>query len=108
VTSNGLCDSHGHCAYDTANKKPYCYCNTGYYGSSCSSTSYSSTSTYDGFSVELGLLITLLIIALLLTSGVVFMAWRIHVTKTSVNSSSLYSSLPGGPNSHEMTETVNF
>lgn len=27
ITSNGLCNSHGHCHYDNILEAPYCYCN---------------------------------------------------------------------------------
>lgn len=47
--------------------------NSGYYGSACDSTSAvsaSATAAYDGFSVQIGLLSALLVIALLLTGRV--------------------------------------
>lgn len=105
ITSNGLCDSHGHCAYDPVAKASYCYCNEGHYGDSCSSTTYSGSTTYDGFSVQLGLLVTLLIVALGLTGGVIYMAYQISEFRKQQISNN-YSSLPGGEN--EMVETVNF
>lgn len=95
VTSNGLCDSHGHCAYDEVNKKPYCYCNTGYSGNSCSTKSSSSQTTYDGYSVQLGLLITLLIVALGLTGGVIYLAFRIGEFRKE-QKSSFYKPLNDG------------
>lgn len=60
VTKNGLCNSHGHCAFDTVNKKSYCYCNAGYGGSSCKKQEGSGD--YDGYGVQMGLLVTLLIV----------------------------------------------
>ena len=27
ITEKGLCNSHGHCAYDNKAKSPHCYCN---------------------------------------------------------------------------------
>eukprot|EP00981_Chlorochromonas_danica_P010377 scaffold3161_cov247-Ochromonas_danica.AAC.12 len=104
VTSSGLCSSHGHCAYDRKKQKAYCYCNDGYSGSDCS-TKTSSSQSYDGFSVQLGLLITLLVIALGLTGGVVYLSLRIaEFRKHQI--ASHYSSLPGGES--EMVETVTF
>eukprot|EP01038_Epipyxis_sp_PR26KG_P013006 gene13006-17436_t len=103
VTANGLCDSHGHCAYDSVNKAAYCYCNSGYTGSSCNSKSTSQVA-YDGFSVQIGLLVTLLIIALTLTGGVIYMAYRVtEYRKEQINNN--YKTLPG---ESEMVETVNF
>ena len=109
MTKNGLCSSHGHCAFDDQSKKPYCYCNEGYSGSDCSqkssSSDGSSSDEYDGFSVQLGLMITLLIIAMGLTGGVVYLAWQIgEYRKEQV--SNHYSSLAGSE--AEMVDTVNF
>ncbi len=60
---------------------------------------------YDGFSVQLGLLITLLIIALGLTGGIVYLSYQIsEFRKHQITSN--YSQLPGGE--HEMVETVHF
>lgn len=104
VTANGLCDSHGHCAFDPKHKKPYCYCNEGYYGGACNSRS-SGTSSYDGYSVQIGLLVTLLLIALGLTGGVVYMAYEVQeFRKEQINNN--YSSLSNGD--RELVETVNF
>jgi len=105
VTSKGLCDSHGHCAFDYVSKKAYCYCNEGYSGSDCSSQSSSTSTTYDGFSVQLGLLITLLLIAAGLTAGIAYMAFQISEYRKHQISNN-YKSLSGGE--AEMTETVNF
>eukprot|EP01040_Poterioochromonas_malhamensis_P008607 gene8607-9313_t len=105
VTANGLCNSHGHCAYDKKAQKPYCYCNSGYGGAACDQgASSNSNNTYDGYSVQLGLLITLLILALVLTGGVVYLAYRVaEFRKTQINSH--YTSLPG---ESEMVETLTF
>ena len=65
----------------------------------------SGSTAYDGFSVQLGLLITLLLIALGLTGGIVYLSYQVaEFRKQQV--SSHYSSLPGGES--EMVETVNF
>ena len=104
MTGNGLCNSHGHCAYDYHAKKSYCYCNSGYSGAACDQKGSGSSDTYDGYSVQLGLLITLLILALGLTGGVVFMAYKVaEFRKEQI--SSHYTSLPS---ESEMVETVNF
>lgn len=104
VTSNGLCNSHGHCAYDSKAKQSYCFCNDGWYGSACDSTN-SGESSYDGFSVQLGLLITLLVVALALTGGMIYLSLKIgEFRKQQIESH--YKSLPGGEN--EMVETVSF
>jgi hypothetical protein len=75
ITSNGLCNSHGHCSYDTNAKKPYCYCNHGWYGVSCSDNKPSHS--YTGFSVQVGLLIVLLIVAIVLVVVVGYMVHKI-------------------------------
>lgn len=104
ITSNGLCNSHGHCAYDSKAKQSYCYCNEGWYGSACD-TKDSGVTMYDGFSVQLGLLITLLVVALALTGGMIYLSLKIgEFRKQQIESH--YKSLPGGEN--EMVETVNF
>jgi hypothetical protein len=104
ITSNGLCNSHGHCSYDAKAKQSYCYCNDGWYGAACD-TKDSGVTAYDGFSVQLGLLITLLVVALGLTGGMVYLSLRIgEFRKQQIESH--YKSLPGGEN--EMVETVSF
>lgn len=105
VTGNGLCDSHGHCAFDKKAKKPYCYCNEGYSGSACSHKGSSSKAGYDGQSVQIGLLVTLLLVALGLTGGVIYMAYEVQEFRKQ-QISSHYNTLPGGD--REMVETVNF
>lgn len=104
VTGNGLCDSHGHCAFDKKSKKAYCYCNEGHSGSACSHKG-SGQSSYDGHSVQIGLLVTLLLIALGLTGGVIYLAYEVQEFRKQ-QISSHYSSLPGGD--RELVETVNF
>lgn len=103
ITKNGLCNSHGLCQYDSVNKAPYCYCNEGYYGPSCSDGAPPPPTTYDGYSVQLGLLITLLIIALGLVGVVAYMVYRITVLRKEHSTD--YSALPSGS---EMVETVHF
>lgn len=36
VNANGLCSSHGTCAYDQGSKEAYCKCYDGYYDDDCS------------------------------------------------------------------------
>lgn len=105
ITSNGLCDSHGHCAYDYKSKQAYCFCNSGYSGNDCSSKSSSSTAAYDGFSVQLGLLITLLVITLILIGGIGFIVYKITILRKQQNA---YDSLPSSHGVTEMVETVHF
>lgn len=109
ITSGGLCNSHGHCAYDPKRRQPYCYCNEGWGGDSCSeaysSSGSSSSTSYDGYSVQIGLLVTLLLLALGLTGGVIYLAFEVAEFRKH-QTSSYYSALSGGEN--EMVETVNF
>jgi len=90
ITSNGLCNSHGHCHYDRKAKAPYCYCNEGWGGSACdqqgasssssssSSGGKSSTKSSTGVSMQIGLLIGLLILTVLLIGIVGFMVVKIN------------------------------
>ena len=75
ITSNGLCNSHGHCSYDKVNKKSYCYCNYGWYGNSCSDNR--SSHSYNGFFIQVILLVVLLIIAIILVVVVGYMVHKI-------------------------------
>jgi hypothetical protein len=68
VTKSGLCSSHGHCSFDEEQKKSYCFCNQGFSGNACESSSSSSgESSYSGYSVQ----ITLLVVLLLVTVGLI-------------------------------------
>ncbi len=106
VTSMGLCSNHGHCAYDFVNEKAYCYCNDGYSGADCSSKVVSSgTSTYDGHSVQVGLMVVLIILTVLLISVVGYMYFKIKDYRKEQQYGSEYSS----HSMHaEMVETVHF
>lgn len=74
ITSNGLCNSHGHCAYDKTLHTPYCYCNEGYDGPSCLPSSMSSsTGSSSTYNTEIGLLVTLMIVMIVLV-GIVAVA----------------------------------
>lgn len=73
ITAKGLCNSHGHCAYDKALRTPYCYCNEGYGGPSCLPGSQSSSSgAGSAYGAEMGLMVTLMIIMLVLVGFVAF------------------------------------
>jgi len=76
ITDNGLCNSHGYCNWDKKNKKAYCFCNEGYGGDSCIEGADGSES-YDGYSVQMGLLVTLLLVSLALIGVVGFLIYRI-------------------------------
>lgn len=91
VTSNGLCNSHGHCSYDPAIKQPRCYCNSGYGGNACTSSSSSSGSSTNGLSVQIGLMATLLVIALVLIAVMGYMSYRINNFRKEQQYSALHS-----------------
>ncbi len=57
-------------------KKSYCYCNAGYSGDSCTKSSNESTG-YDGYSVQLGLLIVLVLITVALIAVTGYMVRKI-------------------------------
>mmetsp|Transcript_12579 Transcript_12579/g.12991 ORF Transcript_12579/g.12991 Transcript_12579/m.12991 type:complete len:303 (-) Transcript_12579:544-1452(-) len=100
ITENGLCNSHGHCAYDPVNRLPYCYCNKGYSGPSCkkdsssSSSESSSSSGYDGYTIQLTLLIVLVIITIGLVGVIGFMIYK--VTNLRQQQADDYTALAGG------------
>lgn len=111
VTGNGLCDSHGHCAYDSKSRSPYCFCNTGHYGNDCSSTLAPVTAkTIDGRSVQIGLLVTLLVVMLLLTGAVGFMTYKLSIYRKEAHYSALASSSSHGASIEmgAMVDTVSF
>ena len=94
MTSNGLCNNHGHCGYDAVRQTSYCFCNEGYYGDSCedSTDPYASGSSWDGHSVQVGLLITLLGIAGVLVYMVVTMGKKIRIAR--MDAAAGYGQLP--------------
>ena len=106
VTSMGLCSSHGHCSYDFVNEKSYCYCNDGYGGDDCSQKVKSGTvGAYDGHSVQLGLMVTLIVLTVLLIGVVGYMYFKIKDYRREQQMGSSYSS----HSMHaEMVETVHF
>jgi len=78
ITSNGLCNSHGHCYYDSLLKKPYCYCNEGYSGADCQRGSSSSGGgTSAAYRAELSILIILMICLIALMGVVVHTLFRV-------------------------------
>lgn len=117
ITKKGLCNSHGHCAYDTQLKQPYCYCNSGYGGDSCSdkvssSSSGGSSSTTSQYSAEIYLMVFLLIVALVLVGFVGFLAYRVGEFRKEQTYSNLSMSSSHGMGSSHMgggeTEMTNY
>jgi hypothetical protein len=92
ITANGLCNSHGHCAYDTAAKVPYCYCNQGYGGPNCAKLDSSAGSGSGSYNAELGLLIVLLFILVILVGFVAYTVFRVTEFRKAQSS---YAQLSG-------------
>lgn len=92
-----MCSSHGHCHYDDKKKTAYCYCNEGYSGDSCSNKATSSDS-YDGKSVQIGLMATLLIITIGLTGTISWLIYQVTIMRREklLEGGGSYSSLSGG------------
>lgn len=109
VTDNGLCNSHGHCAFDAKSGSTYCYCNEGFYGAACASTTSDEAvvKAYDGRSVQIGLLVTLLIVLLVLVAVVGAMAYKIQQFRKEAAYDQLSSSSSHGLE-QEMVEQVRF
>ncbi len=59
-------------------KQPRCYCNAGYGGDSCTPSSSSNGGSSSGLSVQIGLMSTLLVIALVLIGVMGYMSYRIN------------------------------
>jgi hypothetical protein len=89
VTGNGLCNSHGHCAFDSASKAPHCFCNSGYMGSACDKVD--TTVTESGLGVQIGLMVTLLIVCLILVGFVAYLAYQITEFRKAQAMSSSFS-----------------
>ena len=118
VTERGLCSSHGHCAYDSKLKQPYCYCNWGYSGADCSSFAPTAAALAAAgstvYSVQVGLLVVLLLIALGLIAVVGFMVMKI--TKYRQEQAQSYSMLASqsehgvaiGPGGDRLVEMQSF
>lgn len=77
ITSNGLCNSHGHCAYDSKAKQPYCYCNEGFEGADCMLAKVVGGAHSGVYQVQVGLLVVLLVVAVGLIAVVGFMVYKI-------------------------------
>lgn len=77
VTSNGLCNNQGHCAYDRSDRTAHCYCNTGYGGDACADAESSFVAGSSMYSLQMGLLVTLLLVALALVGVVGYLAYRV-------------------------------
>ena len=96
VTSNGLCNSHGHCSYDSKLKTPYCYCNEGYSGSACTDTS-GTNGTFDGNLWQTRMMKALLAITILLVGVISFMIYKvIALRKEQAEESSVQFAQRGG------------
>lgn len=76
ITSNGLCNSHGHCAFDNQLKAPYCYCNEGYSGASCTETS-AADSGFDGETLQTRMVSALVVVTVLLVGVISFMIYKV-------------------------------
>lgn len=76
VTKDGLCSSHGHCAFDSVLKTPYCYCNEGYSGSACTKDADSS-GKFDGGLLQTRMMEALLVIAAVLVGVISFMIYKV-------------------------------
>jgi hypothetical protein len=80
------------------NKLPYCYCNKGYSGASCtkdsSSSSSSSNSSYDGYSVQVTLLVLLVLVTVILVGVIGYMIYK--VTNLRKEHATDYVQLSGG------------
>lgn len=113
ISTNGLCDSHGHCAYDTNLKQAYCFCNIGYSGSSCSSRQSSNNdSTYNGYSAQLGLIITLLLLALGLMGAIIVLSLKVGEFRQQQflvsSGADSYKPLAGGESELIKVQTIQF
>ena len=85
TTGNGLCDGHGHCAWDGTNSKAHCYCNQGHRGADCSETFNVDAKANQiagvptsNYGTQIGLLGTLLAVVIVLVSGVIFMVYQVY------------------------------
>eukprot|EP01039_Chlorochromonas_danica_P010474 gene10476-11604_t len=79
VANRRLCGGNGHCAYDEDKGTARCFCNQGYSGSDCASTTQSESLNYSP--AMLGLIITLFIIVGLLAGSIVFMVRQMNAYK---------------------------
>jgi len=102
VNSAGeLCSNHGHCGYDQVRKTSYCYCNAGYYGGGCGSTTdpNAGSGVFDGHSVQVFLLVILLVIVAILIYSVAKMAQRLKQARNEAVNGDGYGHLPMGSDS---------
>jgi len=98
VTSNGLCDGHGECSYDSTSKSPHCFCYEGRGGKDCTdevsiSSSGSSGSSSSSSGVQVTLIIIMLVVTLVLVGVVVFMIRQVQQYRQEQFVSGSYSSL---------------
>lgn len=84
-TSNGMCDNHGHCGFDHMLKASYCYCNEGHYGDACENhTDLDKQSTWTAHSMQIGFILTLIVVTLFLVWVVVSMKAKIQVPRSDL------------------------
>ena len=100
TTNNGLCDSHGHCAWDYTNSKAHCYCNSGRGGADCSekvpmdlSSNENAGVSAPNYGTQIGLLGTLLAVVIVLVGSVAFMVYQVY--KFRAEGRQKYSSFQG-------------
>lgn len=119
ITGNGLCNSHGHCSYDTQAKAPYCYCNQGWSGPACDVSgglgfASSSSPGATQHNLQVGLLVALTVIAILLIAVVGFMVYKVgqyrqeHVHDYYSAQFDSEHSIMTGISDHGETEMANF
>ena len=77
VTTDGLCNSHGFCAYDSKERSAYCYCNEGYGGNACELMDSGSGSVWGlSYPTLANLMIVLLVVTVALVLSVMLMGYR--------------------------------
>lgn len=77
VAQRKLCGGNGHCAYDRDKGAARCFCDRGWFGTDCSSSSDAASASSSYSPVLLGLIITLFIIIGVLVGAVVLMVRQV-------------------------------
>ncbi|CAM9684510.1 unnamed protein product, partial [Ectocarpus fasciculatus] len=83
VAERQLCGGNGHCHYDYDSNSAHCFCNKGYSGANCMTTS-SSSDELNYSPALLGLIITLFIIIALLGAGLGLMIRQVTAYRDDV------------------------
>jgi len=106
ITSAGVCNSHGHCAYDAKSKGAHCFCNKGYGGDSCLRDTSSEDDGSAVYSLQVALLVVLLVTAAVLTGFVGYLGFRITEFRKEqlMNSYSNYGEDSGNFQGTEMVD----